>query len=142
MDQPPDVSPPAGENRRDSARTRMQGRLQDRVDQLREGGEMLRPVTPHEFGQPDVTEREFGNRTFLVAEVAPLDVDGVRTMAVGAVLWLIAFVALLPFVSTLQDNDRTWWLWTSLSGAVLGVIGWLYCRRRRNYLRSRDPERA
>ncbi len=103
---------------------------------------MLRPTTPHEFGQPDVTEREFGNRTFLVAEVKPLDVDGVRTMGVGALLWLAAFFAMLPFWSSLQDDGRGWWPWTCLTGAVLGLIGWLYCRRRRTYLRAHHPGRA
>ncbi len=138
VDRPADAPPPTGATRREKARDR----VQDRVDQLRESGELLKPATPHEFGQPDVTEREFGNRTFLVAEVAPLDIDGVRTMGVGALLWLAAFVAMLPFLSALEDNGRTWWLWTALTGAVLGVIGWWYCRRRRTYLRRLDPTRA
>ncbi|MDQ3325335.1 MAG: DUF2530 domain-containing protein [Actinomycetota bacterium] len=138
MDQPAEVPPPAGATRREKAREKMQ----DRVDQLREGGELLRPVTPHEFGQPDVTEREFGNRTFLVAEVAPLDIDGVRTMAVGALLWLIAFVVMLVFRDSLADSGRDWWLWTALTGAALGLIGWVYCRRRRTYLRSLEHDRS
>ena len=103
------------------------------MDKLRESGELLRP-TPHEFGRPDVTEHEFANRTFLVAKVEPLDVTGVRTIGIGGLLWLVAFVALLPFWSALQDGGRLWWLWTCLAGAALGLIGWLYTRRRRAYL--------
>jgi Protein of unknown function (DUF2530) len=65
-------------------------------------------------------------------DVEPLDVDGTRTVAVGALLWLVAFVLLLPFYGRLSDDDHTWWLWTCLAGFGLGVIGWDYCRRRRN----------
>jgi hypothetical protein len=75
---------------------------------------------------------EIGNRTYVVPEVEPLDVDGTRTVAVGTVLWLVAFVLLLPFYGRLADDGRTWWLWTCLAGFGLGVIGWDYCRRRRN----------
>lgn len=110
--------------------------MHERVEQLKESGELLRPTTPHEFGRPDVTEHEFANRTYLVATVQPLDVDGVRTIGIGAVLWLVAFVALLPFVSTLGDNGRLWWLWTCLAGFGLGLVGWQYCRRRRAHLRG------
>ena len=40
---------------------------------------------------------EIGNRTYIVAPVEPLDVDGVRTLAVGTALWGLAFLMLLPF---------------------------------------------
>ena len=63
---------------------------------------------------------EIGNRTFIVADVDPLDVDGVRTVAVGAILWLVAFVMLLPFYGSLEESGRTWWLWTCLAGFGLG----------------------
>lgn len=74
---------------------------------------------------------QIGNRTFLVADVEPLDVDGVRTVAVGTALWLLAFVALLPFYGQLQDSGRMWWLWTCTAGFGLGLFGYEYCRRRR-----------
>ena len=77
------------------------------------------------------TQHEIGNRTYIVAQVAPLDVDGVRTTEVGVAVWLIAFVALLPFYDALQDSGRTWWLWTCLAGFGLGLFGLEYCRRRR-----------
>ncbi len=66
------------------------------------------------------------------AEVSPLDVDGVRTVAVGTAVWVIAFLALLPFYGTLQDTGRAWWLWTCVAGFGLGLLGLEYCRRRRN----------
>lgn len=99
-----------------------------------------RAARRHEFGRPEVTELEVGDRTYKVAEVEPLDLDGVRTMAVGSILWLVAGVALLPFLGTLQDNGRVWWLWTCIAGFGLGTIGLEYCRRRRNALRH-DPTR-
>ena len=77
------------------------------------------------------TRHEFGSRVFLVAPVEPLDVDGVRTVQVGAALWLLAFVALLPFYERLAETGRTWWLWTCLAGFGLGLFGYEYCRRRR-----------
>ena len=84
------------------------------------------------------TQHEFGNRTFLVADVEPLDVDGVRTVEVGVALWLVGFVALLPFYGRLADEDRTWWLWTCLAGFGLGLFGLDHCRRRRRARAERD----
>ncbi len=94
------------------------------MEQPRETDEATEPVP--------VRAHEIGNRTYLIADVDPLDVDGTRTVAVGTALWLLAFVLLLPFSGRLAENDRGWWLWTCLAGFGLGVIGWDYCRRRRN----------
>lgn len=74
---------------------------------------------------------EIGNRTYIVANVEPLDVDGVRTVQVGTALWLLAFLGLLPFYGRLSDAGRTWWLWACLAGFGLGLIGLEYCLRRR-----------
>ena len=74
-------------------------------------------------------QHEIGSRTYIVADVEPLDVDGVRTIEVGTLAWLIGFVALLPFYGRLDDAGRTWWLWTCLAGFGLGLFGLEYCRR-------------
>ncbi|HSV40730.1 MAG TPA: DUF2530 domain-containing protein [Nocardioidaceae bacterium] len=79
----------------------------------------------------EVKTHEIRGRTFIVADVDPLDVDGVRTIAVGAGIWAVAFVMLLPFYGSLEENDRVWWLWTCLAGFGLGMFGVEYCRRRR-----------
>jgi hypothetical protein len=84
-----------------------------------------------ELRDDKTTQHEIGNRTFIVAQVAPLDVDGVRTVEVGTAVWLVAFIALLPFYGALQDSGRTWWLWTCMAGFGLGLFGLEYCRRRR-----------
>ena len=71
-------------------------------------------------------------------DVQPLDVDGVRTVEVGTIAFLVGFVALLPFYGSLADDGRTWWLWTCLAGFGLGLFGIEYCRRRRSARRARD----
>jgi hypothetical protein len=71
-----------------------------------------------------------GRKTYLVADVAPLDVDGVRTVMVGTALWALAFLGLLPFYGRLADAGRVWWLWTCMAGFGLGLIGVEVCRRR------------
>ena len=85
-------------------------------------------------------KHEIGNRTNIVADVEPLDVDGVRTIAVGTGRGMVAFLALLPFYGTLVENGTSWWLWTCVAGFGLGLLGLEYCRRRRNHLRSQPPQ--
>ncbi len=75
-----------------------------------------------------------------VAHIEPLDVDGVHTVAVGSAVWLVGFLALLPFVQTLRESGRLWWLWTCIAGFGLGLIGLEYCRRRRNAIRTRPSQ--
>ena len=84
-----------------------------------------------ELRDDDTTQHEIGNRTYIVAKVEPLDVDGVRTAEVGTAIWLVAFIALLPFYGALEDSGRTWWLWTCMAGFGIGLFGLEYCRRRR-----------
>ena len=84
-----------------------------------------------ELRDDNVTKHEIGNRTYIVANVEPLDVDGVRTVEVGSALWLLGFLALLPFYGRLADDGHLWWLWTCLTGFGLGLLGLEYCRRRR-----------
>lgn len=62
----------------------------------------------------------------------PLDVDGVRSVAVGTVLWVVALVVLLLVRDRLEDNGTTWWIWTCVAGAGLGLLGLAYTRRRRD----------
>ncbi len=63
-------------------------------------------------------------------EISPVDVDGVRALAIGTVLWGVAFLGLLPFYSRLRGDGHLWWLWTCLAGFGLGTLGYEYCRRR------------
>lgn len=80
---------------------------------------------------------EIGNRKYLVADVEPLDVDGIRTVQVGTALWGLAFLLLLPFSGSLEDDGRLWWLWTCVAGFGLGLLGIDSCRRRKNRREAR-----
>lgn len=106
---------------------------------LRPSGDRLRDPDPF-GGRPQVEQIELGQKTYLMAKVQPLDLTGVRTVTVGAILWLIAFIAILPFYSTLQEHDRGWWLWTCIAGFGLGLLGLEYCRRRRDRLAAESDE--
>ena len=85
-------------------------------------------------------QHEFRNKTYILAEVEPLDVDGVRTVEVGTALFFLGFVALLPFYGRLRDDGHTWWLWMCLAGVGLGSLGLEYCRRRRKARMERTSE--
>ena len=50
---------------------------------------------------------------------------------------LLAFLLLLPFYGRLEDAGRAWWVWTCLCGFGLGVVGWIYCRLRRDRRQAR-----
>ncbi|MET0467459.1 MAG: hypothetical protein ABWZ87_01830 [Aeromicrobium sp.] len=91
-----------------------------------------------DLGRPEVTELEFGKTTHRVAEVEPMDVDGVRTMTIGTIAWGVVALALLPFWGNLQDQGRTWWLWTAFAGLGLGLMGIEFCKRRRDALAERE----
>ena len=109
------------------------------VDRMRE---IKALPDPDPFGgRPPIDSIEIRQKTYVTAtEVPPLDVTGVRTIGVGVALWIIAFAALLPFYSTLQEDDRGWWLWTCMAGFGLGLLGLEYCRRRRNRMAERPEQ--
>lgn len=107
---------------------------------LEDEARRLRTARRHDLGRPAVTSHKIGDRRYLVAEVEPLDVDGVRTMQVGSALWLLAILVLLPFADRLRDAGRGWWIVTAVVGLALGLLGWEYCRRRRSALLA-DPRR-
>jgi hypothetical protein len=65
-------------------------------------------------------------------QVHPFDVDGVRTVAVGTVLWAAAFVLLALNRASLDEQGLGWWLWTCLAGVGLGLLGLEYTRKRRD----------
>ncbi|MFB4194622.1 DUF2530 domain-containing protein [Streptomyces carpaticus] len=60
----------------------------------------------------------------------PLEGNVVATIAVGTIIWGALFVVQLPFYSWFSDHDHTWWLWTCLAGAGLGLLGLWIVRRR------------
>lgn len=68
--------------------------------------------------------------------VEPLDVDAVRTVQIGTVLWAVALVVTLVARDTLQDEGRTWWIWTCVAGVALGLLGLVITVRRRRRITS------
>lgn len=62
----------------------------------------------------------------------PVDVDGVRTVLVGTVMWLVALVVVLVMRDDLAESGREWWVWTCVAGVGLGLLGYAYTRRRRD----------
>ncbi len=109
-----------------------------------------RATEPEAFPPPSLTQRAAGSaeppveagtgRRYLIADVDPLDVTGVRTVTVGTALFVVAFLALLPFTDELRDRDRLWWLWTCGAGIALGLFGIRYCRRRAAALAGRSRQ--
>ncbi|WP_246081551.1 DUF2530 domain-containing protein [Nocardioides litoris] len=85
-------------------------------------------------------QHEFRDKVYVLADVEPLDVDGVRTVEVGTGIFLLAFLGLLPFYGRLEEDGHTWWLWMCLAGVGLGLFGMEYCRRRRRARQERDAE--
>jgi hypothetical protein len=75
-------------------------------------------------------------------DVKPLDVDGVGAIAIGTLLWAIAFLVLLLFRDSLVSNDAEWWLWVAATGAGLGLLGLAYTTRRRAVYRRAQQESA
>jgi hypothetical protein len=53
----------------------------------------------------------------------PARANARRIVAVGTLLWFVAFVALLPFYGWLGDHHHRIWLWTCLAGWILGLLG-------------------
>lgn len=64
------------------------------------------------------------------AEVKPLDLSGIPSVITGIAAWAVAFVVLLIFHGQLKEDGLDWWLWVTVAGFGLGLIGLWYCRRR------------
>jgi hypothetical protein len=64
------------------------------------------------------------------ADVKPLDLSGIPSVVVGTVAWAIAFAVLVVFRDDLNRAGEGWWLWVTVAGFGLGLIGLAYCRHR------------
>ncbi len=69
------------------------------------------------------------------ADLAPLDVDGVGAITVGTIAWTIGLILCLVLRGPLNDAGFGWWVWVCLAGALLGLPGLWYVRRRRDAYR-------
>jgi hypothetical protein len=71
-----------------------------------------------------------------------MEANDVAIVTGGTVLWLVAFVVLLPFHTRLSADGDSKWLWTCLAGFGLGLIGIWYCRARRDAIARSRREAA
>jgi hypothetical protein len=58
----------------------------------------------------------------IAAAAAMLSVNARKVVLLGTMLFLAAFIVLLPFWSWLGEHHHRVWLWTALSGTVLGLL--------------------
>lgn len=70
----------------------------------------------------------------------PLPYDGVGTVTVGTLAWLVALLVMLPFHDRLEREGRLWWIAAAAIGFGLGLLGVWYCRRRTDRLRRRQAD--
>ncbi len=66
-----------------------------------------------------------------------MQVDTRRIVLIATTIWFLAFVGLLPFYGWLGRHDHRIWLWTSLAGGLLGLLGLLLVRKHRGEGRTR-----
>jgi hypothetical protein len=69
----------------------------------------------------------------------PLEVDDANVIAIGTLLWFVAWGFLMAFHDTLDEHGNEWWIWTAVAGLGLGAWGWLLVRKR---IEARDAARA
>ena len=62
----------------------------------------------------------------------PVDVDGVGAVLYGTIAWTVALVACLLLRDRLTADGHAWWTWVCLAGALLGLPGLWFVRRRRD----------
>lgn len=67
----------------------------------------------------------------------PLQVDARRVVLVGIAVWFVLVVLGLCFISWLDHHGHRVWLWTSVDGLVLGLLGMLLMVKHRREGRVR-----
>jgi hypothetical protein len=60
----------------------------------------------------------------------PMEVDVSRIVLIGTVLYAVAAVVLLALHTSLTRDGHGRWPWVAVSGTCLGLLGYVYCRRR------------
>jgi len=69
-----------------------------------------------------------------------METNDVLIVGVGTALFAIAFVVLLPMRASLERDGHGRWPWIALSGALLGLLGLVYCRRRAQRMSKALPK--
>ncbi|HEX7353207.1 MAG TPA: DUF2530 domain-containing protein [Mycobacteriales bacterium] len=63
-----------------------------------------------------------------------VDVDGIAVVSIGTVLWAVALALSLVYEDHLRRDGHLWWIATAACGVGLGLLGIVYCVRRRRRL--------
>ena len=82
------------------------------------------PVTPAGATPPVVAST--------AADLQPVDVDGVGAVLYGSIAWAVALVVSLLLRDRLAADGTACWTWVCLAGALLGLAGLWFVRRRRD----------
>ncbi len=72
----------------------------------------------------------------------PLEGPVVPTIIGGTIVWFVLFLAQLPFYGWYSDHGHTWWVWTCLAGAGLGLIGIWYVKKRDAAIKRAEAARS
>ncbi|MEY9939281.1 DUF2530 domain-containing protein [Streptacidiphilus sp. MAP5-3] len=75
-------------------------------------------------------------KTAKLPAAPPMEANDVAIVTGGTVLWLLGFLVLIPFHSSLAAHGKGDWPWICLAGFALGLLGIWYCRRRRDAIRA------
>lgn len=55
-------------------------------------------------------------------------------VAFGVLIWVVLLVLALIFRSDLEADGHAWWIWTCVTGIVLGGLGYSYVHSRHDRL--------
>jgi len=84
---------------------------------------------PDADDRPDATARPAPDVSD--ADVRALDVDGVGAVLAGTIAWTAALIVCLLLRDRLAADGTTWWIWVCGTGALVGLPGLWFVRRRR-----------
>lgn len=88
--------------------------------------------TPDDAGRATPTPGTPDGGVVVHPVLRPVDVDGVGAVLYGTVAWTVALVVCLLLRDRLAADGHTWWTWVCLAGALLGLLGLWFVRRRRD----------
>lgn len=69
-----------------------------------------------------------------------METNDVLIVTVGTALFAVAFIVLLAFRTSLERSGHGRWPWIALSGALLGLVGLVYCVRRQQRMSKVNAE--
>ena len=65
-----------------------------------------------------------------LVNLSPIQITGILAVQLGTLAWMMTLIVLLFSRSWLIETNRTHWIWISVSGIILGLLGYRYSTRR------------